>query len=198
MRNWRAGRKRMRSIDGGVMAWRGRAAKMVSGALVMALWCPLIQGAEVASWPAKTPLKGNGISLARGPGPDWRAVADFDMVSEQMIADGALERYKAVIMVWGNTTEKAVLDRIGDWVERGGVLFYPDRELSREGPLQTVEGDSTVYRGWKAGETGKGRAMLFAGQTEPFSAFAEYVRRVGKGEELAPRGAGRGDDAEAG
>ncbi len=116
-----------------------------------------------------------------------RAVADFDMVSEQMIVDGALERYKAVIMVWGNTMEKAALDRIGEWVKRGGVVFYPDRELSREGPLQTVEGDSSVYRGWQAGETGKGRARLFAGQTEPFSAYTEYVRReLPKVESLSP------------
>jgi len=106
-----------------------------------------------------------------------RAAADFDHVSEQMIVDGALDKYKVLVMVWGNTTEKAVLDRIGAWVERGGVVFYPDRELTREGPLQSVEGDSTVFRRWQKGETGKGRAMLFAGQTEPFSAFVEYVRR---------------------
>jgi hypothetical protein len=49
--------------------------------------------------------------------------------------------------------------------------------LTREGPLQTVEGDATVFRRWQKGETGKGRAMLFTGQTEPFSAYAEYVRR---------------------
>jgi hypothetical protein len=106
-----------------------------------------------------------------------RSAADFDHVSEQMIVDGALDKYKVLVMVWGNTTEKTVLDRIGAWVERGGVVFYPDRELTREGPLQTVEGDATVFRRWQKGETGKGRAMLFTGQTEPFSAYAEYVRR---------------------
>ena len=56
-------------------------------------------------------------------------------------------------------------------------MFYPERELTREGLLQTVDGDSSIYRAWQAGETGKGRAVLFTGQTEPFSAFAEYVRR---------------------
>lgn len=106
-----------------------------------------------------------------------RSAADFDHVSEQMILDGALDRYKALVMVWGNTTEKAVLDRIGAWVESGGVVLYPDRELSREGPLQSIEGDSSVFKRWQKGETGKGKALLFHGQTEPFTAYVEFARR---------------------
>ena len=47
----------------------------------------------------------------------FRAIADHDFVSEQMILDGALDRYKVLIFLWGDTTEKAVLDRIAQWVE---------------------------------------------------------------------------------
>jgi hypothetical protein len=106
-----------------------------------------------------------------------RSIADFDLVSEQMIADGALSRYKALIMIWGNTTEKRVADRIAAWVDEGGALFYPDRELSREGPFQSLDGDATVFKRWQRGETGKGRVLLFSGQSEPFSAYVEFVRR---------------------
>jgi hypothetical protein len=105
-----------------------------------------------------------------------REAADFDLASERMILDGALDRYKALVIVWGSVTEKAVLDRIADWVARGGVLFYPDREFAREGGFQTVEGDVSTYRRWKAGETGKGAVHLFAGHAEPFRVYARYVR----------------------
>jgi hypothetical protein len=105
-----------------------------------------------------------------------RAAADFDMVSEQMIADGALDRYQALVMIWGNTTEKPVVDQIAAWVERGGAVFYPDRELSREGPFQDLSGDSSAYQRWRKGETGKGRAFLYGGHTEPFSAYVAYVQ----------------------
>jgi hypothetical protein len=105
-----------------------------------------------------------------------RPVADFDLVSEQMIADGALDRYKVLVIVWGNVIEKAPLDGIAAWVGRGGVLMVPDREFAREGGVQTVEGDVSVYRRWQAGETGKGRVLLFTGHTEPFSAYVRFVR----------------------
>lgn len=107
-----------------------------------------------------------------------REAADFDVVSEQMIADGALDRYKAVIMVWGNTMEKAALDKLGEWVERGGTVFFPDRELTREGLLQDLSGDTSIYRRWREGKTGKGRAMLFDQQTEPFTAYVRFVRNA--------------------
>lgn len=109
-----------------------------------------------------------------------REIADFDFASEQMIRDGALERYKVLVVVWGSITEKDVIEKLGAWIRQGGVLIYPDRELSREGGFQTVEGDAAEYKRWKAGDTGSGQALLFSGHTEPFSAYARYVQ-----EELA-------------
>lgn len=116
-----------------------------------------------------------------------REAVDFDMVSEGMIADGALDRYKVLVMVWGNTMEKAALDKIGAWVERGGTVFFPDRELTRDGLLQDLDGDTSIYKRWRAGQTGKGRAMLFDQQTEPFEAFVRFVRHsLAKVESLSP------------
>ena len=117
-----------------------------------------------------------------------REVADFDFASEQMIVDGALDRYKVLVIVWGGVTEKAVLDRIADWVTRGGVVLFPDRELAREGGFQTVEGNNGAYLRWQAGDTGKGRVLLFAGHTEPFSAYIRFVREeLGTLAVLSPR-----------
>ena len=105
-----------------------------------------------------------------------REIADFDFASEQMIHDGALDRYKVLVIVWGSVTEKDILEKLGAWVRKGGVLIYPDRELSREGGFQTIEGDTSEYRRWQRGDTGLGQVFLFAGHTEPFSAYVRYVK----------------------
>ena len=44
--------------------------------------------------------------------------------SEQMISDGALDRYKVLVFLWGNVTEKSVLDRIDKWLRAGGTIIY--------------------------------------------------------------------------
>ena len=116
-----------------------------------------------------------------------REVADFDFASEQMIRDGALARYKALVVVWGSVTEKDVVDKISNWVKGGGVLLYPDRELSREGGFQSIEGDTTAYKQWQAGDTGSGRVFLFGGHTEPFGAYVRFVKQeLGRLPQLSP------------
>ncbi|MEN6535611.1 MAG: beta-galactosidase [Bryobacteraceae bacterium] len=102
-----------------------------------------------------------------------RSTADYDYVSEPMVQDGALDRYKVLIFLWGHVTEKSVLDRVAKWVEEGGVLFYMGRP---RGPLQTVEGDLSVWQRWQRGETGKGRVIIFPGDPEPGQPYARYVR----------------------
>ena len=102
-----------------------------------------------------------------------RSSADFDYVSEPMITEGALDRYKVLVFVWGHITEKPVLERIAGWVEAGGTLIYPERP---RGLLQTVEGDLSVSRRWQRQETGKGRVIFFAGDPEPGEPYARFVR----------------------
>jgi len=99
-----------------------------------------------------------------------RASTDLDFVSEQMILDGALDRYKVLVFLWGNTTEKPVLDRIAQWVENGGTVITGRR-------LHTVEGDSSVAGRWEQGETGKGRAILYHGDPLPEDFYIRFVRR---------------------
>jgi hypothetical protein len=102
-----------------------------------------------------------------------RSTTDYDYVSEPMVLDGALDRYKVLVFVWGHITEKPVLERIARWVEAGGTLIYPERP---RGLLQTVEGDLSVSHRWQRGETGKGRVTLFPGDPEPGEPYARFVR----------------------
>ena len=102
-----------------------------------------------------------------------RSTTDFDYLSEPMILEGALARYKVLLFLWGHITEKPVLERIAHWVAAGGVLIYPERP---RGPLQTVEGDLAVWRRWQQGETGRGRVIFFPGDPEPGQPYARFVR----------------------
>jgi hypothetical protein len=102
-----------------------------------------------------------------------RSSCDFDFVSEQMIDDGALPRHKVLLFLWRHVTEKRILDRIAKLVDDGGVLIYPERP---RGPLETVEGDLTVWQRWRRGETGKGRVIFFPGDPEPGEPYARFVR----------------------
>lgn len=103
-----------------------------------------------------------------------RSVADFDYVSEQMIRDGALDRYKVMFFLWGYIIEKPVLDRIDRWVKAGGTVIYPVRP---RGMPQTVEGDESVAQCWQRGETGKGRVIFYEGDPEPPQPYAAFARR---------------------
>ncbi len=102
-----------------------------------------------------------------------RSTLDFDYVSEPMIEDGALDRYRVLIFLWGYVTEKSVLERIAEWVDRGGILIYPERP---RGLLETVEGDNSVARRWREGQTGRGRVIFFRGDPEPGEPYARFVR----------------------
>jgi hypothetical protein len=99
-----------------------------------------------------------------------RAITDHDFASEQMIMDGALDRYKVLVFLWGDTTEKPVLDRIAQWVERGGTVITGVT-------LRTVEGDGSVAQRWKKGETGKGRVILYRGEWLPADYYVRFVGR---------------------
>jgi hypothetical protein len=116
-----------------------------------------------------------------------RSITDYDFVSEQMILDGALDRFKVLVFVWARMSEKPVLEAIQRWIEKGGVIIYPDRLHSREGGLSTPEGDHSVYRRWQQGDTGMGRAILFDGHPEPVHYYMEFVRNeLRKLEVLSP------------
>lgn len=58
---------------------------------------------------------------------DLRTQIDFDLVSERMIAAGALDRYRVLIVGPGDVWDRPVLDRMLAWVRNGGLLFVPLR-----------------------------------------------------------------------
>jgi hypothetical protein len=117
-----------------------------------------------------------------------RSVADYDFVSEQMVVDGALDRYRVLIFAYGRTTEKPVLEGIAKWVNAGGVLIYPERQQMRDGGLSTIENDLTVWNRWVQGETGEGRFVLYRGHPEPVHYYIDFLRaelpKIGR---LSPR-----------
>lgn len=101
-----------------------------------------------------------------------RRVIDLDYLDEKLIREGFLDRYKALVFVWGDTIEKDVEDTIDQWMARGGTVFYPSFP---RGPLSTVEENTSTYRRWAAGETGRGAFQRFKGDMEPPSLYAEFV-----------------------
>jgi hypothetical protein len=69
-----------------------------------------------------------------------RDALDFDLVDESMIQDGALARYKVLVLIDGKVIEKNDIARITDWVKSGGVIVACDF-----GGFTTVEGDSSQF-----------------------------------------------------
>jgi hypothetical protein len=106
-------------------------------------------------------------------GRAMREQVDFDYAGEQMILDGALDRYKVLLFLWGAITEKPVLERMDQWVRNGGTLVFAP---SPRGNPTTVEGDATIAQKWLAGDVGKGRVVLWHGDLIPSQSYAEFVR----------------------
>ncbi len=99
---------------------------------------------------------------------------DFDFCSERMIMEGALKRYKALVLAWSPTVEADVLNTIDRWVRGGGTVLcnYWDRL-----PLQSIEEDRAVQTRWLGGDTGDGRAVMINEDREPPHRFADRVKQ---------------------
>jgi hypothetical protein len=108
-------------------------------------------------------------------GRTLREQVDFDYASEQMILDGALDRYKVLLFLWGAVTEKPVLERMDQWVRDGGTLVFAP---SPRGNPTTVEGNTSIAQKWLAGDTGKGRVVLWRGDLIPSQSYAEFIREL--------------------
>ncbi|HPO11901.1 MAG TPA: family 14 glycosylhydrolase [Candidatus Hydrogenedentes bacterium] len=114
-----------------------------------------------------------------------RSYLDFDFCSEQMVLDGALPRYKALIFLWSHIVEQEVLDAIDAWVQEGGTIICP--YWSRT-PVINVEGNSTTFNRWLKRDTGKGKALLFQEDREPVNRYADGVyQRLLTLDTLAPQ-----------
>ncbi len=106
-----------------------------------------------------------------------RQALDYDWVSEAMILDGALSRYKVLVFLIGRVTEKPVLEAIDRWLRAGGTIIYPIRQQARQGFLATVEGDRSITQRWLEGDTGEGRLIRYEGTPDPFTEYVHFVKR---------------------
>lgn len=147
--------------DGTTEAWIENASALDERAV------PVI---DVAAFYPDTSIRLHGELLRYLRASAWipraealRAVTDYDFASEQMILDGALTRFRVLVVLWGNETERPVLETIDAWVRGGGIVIYPLRQQLREGLLGTVEGDRSISERWRKGDTGKGRVIYFEG-----------------------------------
>ena len=111
-----------------------------------------------------------------------RRKLDYDFCSEEMIRDGALERYKVLVILGrnheGDVIEAEALDRIDAWVRGGGRVICPVLQSNNiRGPM-TVEGDQSVYRRWAAGDVGAGQVFLPPEMREPLDDFIDDVADI--------------------
>ncbi len=115
---------------------------------------------EIAAYYPQTHIILNGNEFLKQVEP-LRDYFDFAYCSDNQIADGGLEQFKALLLLWGNTAEQATWDRILDWVRGGGMLVTADSL----GPLRTVEGDTSVNEALlgEQADLGKGRVLCFSG-----------------------------------
>lgn len=95
---------------------------------------------EIAVYYPETHIRLNGNDFLDKIQP-LRDRFDFDYMSDNQILDGGLDHIKALVLVWGNTSEQRVWNAIIEWVRKGGILLYP----TGMGMLRTVEGDEQVH-----------------------------------------------------
>lgn len=114
-----------------------------------------------------------------------RPFFDFDFCSERMILDGALPRYKALIIPWNFVVEEDALNAIDVWVRGGGTVICSDW---RGAPVMTVEGDTHVWDTWMTGDFGNGKVVFVTDDREPPQRLARGVANALKAmQELDPR-----------
>jgi len=70
-----------------------------------------------------------------------RDLFDWDLVDERLVRDGALSRYGVLLLVEGNVIERDVLERLEQWVSKGGFVAS-----ASFGAIETVEGDLSWNR----------------------------------------------------
>ncbi len=110
---------------------------------------------------------------------ELRDYTDFDVVDENMILDGALAKYRALVMFDGNLTEQAVYDAIDKWVRSGGSLLLRSEQLpftNVEGELLPISGYAEEARsGGAIHEQGRGQIIIWDGTWDERSDYYEVV-----------------------
>jgi hypothetical protein len=105
-------------------------------------------------------------------------VVEVDYLDERLMREGFLDRYKVLVFAWGNEIEADVQGVIDAWLRKGGVVIYPSYP---RGPLETTDGNTTLFARWSNGDTGQGSFHRFKGDMEPPSCYGEFVGGVLRG-----------------
>lgn len=106
---------------------------------------------------------------------ELRRILNVDYLDENLVRDGVLDRYKALVFVWGNITDADVLEKIDAWLQNGGIVIYPSFP---RGPLSDTAGNNAIFNRWASGNTGTGHFHRFQGDVEPPAEYARYMRTI--------------------
>lgn len=112
-----------------------------------------------------------------------RNVFDPFFICDSQIADGGLQRVKALVFLSGTIAEQETWSKIARWVRNGGLLLYA-RGI---GQPVTVEGaPSEIAPLLAAGaDTGKGRVVMFDGKPDTVQYRAFLLATLSKAPELS-------------
>jgi hypothetical protein len=101
---------------------------------------------------------------------------DYGVVDELMAANGALKKYRLLIMPAGHVFEARALAAIEKWVRGGGVLFC--REV---GGVETIDGDRGFEKRLMPRDLPPVDDIAPAGALDYDAAVERCARRVGRG-----------------
>lgn len=123
-------------------------------------------------WPGMMGALGRGIPDGIRPVVSFiRRMATVMPVNERMIADGALERYKLLIMPVSGFASRETLLRIVDYVKSGGVVFAVGRMTDHE--LAPVPEYDELFGITPDSDAGMGGAHYKIVDTERFPELAK-------------------------
>ena len=111
-------------------------------------------------WPLRTFTGANAL----------REFLDYDLVDERMICDGALKKYKLLLMYDGNIVQESTLAALEKWLSTGGVILIKDF-----GKIETVDGNT-----WASQEQFFKTSRIPLNLIHPGS-VTSYLSKVGKG-----------------
>jgi len=115
---------------------------------------------------------------------ELRDVVDFDYVDETLLRDGALQRYRILLILHGHVMEKKDLKTISSWIKQGGLLIS-----LHSVEMETVEGDKKPFQRFfgKVGEKkklGSGDTLLLPGELKEGSPFFDELVEALRTEEI--------------
>ena len=95
------------------------------------------------------------VKISIETGAKLRDVVDYDVLDEQLVLDGALNRYRALVAVDCAVVEAEILRKISAWVGKGGILVWACRKS-----VEDVEGGTD----WPMNQESRRQAAGGSGQ----------------------------------